>query len=319
MIKLEVGSDRLHYYAKHSTSYAKRNTQLALQTQTVPCPRLPSKSYLFMTHIYGWLHEFVLIPISVQYCRSRPHLPAEPGIYPLPFNLLLKFTSGTREEEGLAMRVARSMGIPVPRFISYGNHGSRWPWGSILMTRIPGKPLNEVFDSLPPSELETIKTELAYILERMRCYSSPWGAYVCGIDGHDVYGSRIPLRHIPAAENEAAFYQSLLPFAVDRRAENYAQLLATAENMVSLMPHAIVFTHGDLWHHKIIVDRGHISGIIDWEWAGWLPEYWEYTTIMRWTTFPWSKFMATLPGYKYEKELVSDAALTRLSADCFMF
>jgi hypothetical protein len=34
-----------------------------------------------------------------------------------------------------------------------------------------------------------------------------------------------------------------------------------------------------------MVDQsGHITGIIDWELAGWYPDYWEYANIMKPTT-----------------------------------
>jgi len=39
-----------------------------------------------------------------------------------------------------------------------------------------------------------------------------------------------------------------------------------------------VFTHGDLSSLNILVRGDKITGIIDWETAGWYPSYWEYTT-----------------------------------------
>ena len=55
--------------------------------------------------------------------------------------------------------------------------------------------------------------------------------------------------------------------------------------------HDIVFTHGDLNLRNILVDDdGKIFGNVDWECAGWYPEYWEYTKAhfsarytIRWT------------------------------------
>ncbi|PBK86296.1 hypothetical protein ARMGADRAFT_1128010 [Armillaria gallica] len=89
------------------------------------------------------------------------------------------------------------------------------------MTRISSKPLSEVMDSLSSEELETIKSELAHILRRMCSYSNPWTCRICGVDGNDVYGSRVPLRHISACENEAAFHKSLLRCALVNEASNY--------------------------------------------------------------------------------------------------
>lgn len=39
----------------------------------------------------------------------------------------------------------------------------------------------------------------------------------------------------------------------------------------------LVFTHGDLSSFNVMVKKRKVTGIIDWETAGWAPEYWEYT------------------------------------------
>ncbi|KAK0227580.1 kinase-like domain-containing protein [Armillaria fumosa] len=284
----------------------------------VPPFKLPSPGHPLGNLIRGWIHRHILIPLSTIYCTYfRPDL-SQTGVLPLPFNLVLKFSPHAREAEGIAMSLARSMGIPAPRFISYGeqspNTGSRE--GSIVMTRIPGKTLKSVITSLSPDELHTIMQELAKILERMRSYSNPWGTRVCGVDGKDIYGGRVPGRHIGACDDEHSFYATLLQSAYVRDEEGLV-ILETAKKMSTLFPHDIVFTHGDLWDHNIMVDQGHITGIVDWEWAGWLPEYWEYTSIIQWTgiRMPWALRLASLPGYKYSEEMEYDLALIALS-DC---
>ena len=40
--------------------------------------------------------------------------------------------------------------------------------------------------------------------------------------------------------------------------------------------HELVFSHGDLNLHNIIVKDGDIVALLDWECAGWCPEHWEY-------------------------------------------
>jgi aminoglycoside phosphotransferase len=45
--------------------------------------------------------------------------------------------------------------------------------------------------------------------------------------------------------------------------------------------HPIVFTHGDLKSHDMMVHKGRVSGFIDCDAAGWYSDYWEYTTAMR--------------------------------------
>jgi aminoglycoside phosphotransferase (APT) family kinase protein len=41
--------------------------------------------------------------------------------------------------------------------------------------------------------------------------------------------------------------------------------------------HKIVFTYGDLNMRNIMVENGKVTGIVDWETAGFYPSYWEYT------------------------------------------
>ncbi|KAI0651065.1 kinase-like protein [Trametes meyenii] len=43
--------------------------------------------------------------------------------------------------------------------------------------------------------------------------------------------------------------------------------------------HRICFTHADLAARNILVKDGRLSGILDWEFSGWYPEYWELTTM----------------------------------------
>lgn len=43
--------------------------------------------------------------------------------------------------------------------------------------------------------------------------------------------------------------------------------------------HSIYFTHADLHHGNILVRDGRLVAILDWEHAGWYPEYWEHTAM----------------------------------------
>jgi aminoglycoside phosphotransferase (APT) family kinase protein len=46
--------------------------------------------------------------------------------------------------------------------------------------------------------------------------------------------------------------------------------------MLAAHKHDIVLTHADFRPANIIVKDGHVTGIIDWEMAGWYPEHWEF-------------------------------------------
>jgi len=38
----------------------------------------------------------------------------------------------------------------------------------------------------------------------------------------------------------------------------------------------IVFTYSDVTQQDIIIKDNKVVGLVDWEYAGWYPEYWEY-------------------------------------------
>ncbi|QPG97842.1 hypothetical protein C2857_006930 [Epichloe festucae Fl1] len=58
-----------------------------------------------------------------------------------------------------------------------------------------------------------------------------------------------------------------------------------------------------------MVHNGRISGIIDWESAGWYPEYWEFTTPMRWPGRNPRGLIAQLGGDRYKEELEAEMAI----------
>ncbi|KAK7688268.1 hypothetical protein QCA50_008638 [Cerrena zonata] len=75
-------------------------------------------------------------------------------------------------------------------------------------------------------------------------------------------------------------------------------------------PHRIYFTHGDLHLHNILTRDGKLTGLLDWECAGWWPEYWEYTIAMYFhrMSSSWSgAFREIFPGY--EEELEAEMAI----------
>lgn len=85
----------------------------------------------------------------------------------LPFGLVMKWTDRTSIEEAVAMQIAAAAGIPVPKFLSCGEHPDD-PFNrtfSILMTRLPGVPLRNSFDHLEVDKepwLHELKTFTIY-------------------------------------------------------------------------------------------------------------------------------------------------------------
>ncbi|KAI9375272.1 hypothetical protein BJX61DRAFT_549940 [Aspergillus egyptiacus] len=119
-----------------------------------------------------------------------------------------------------------------------------------------------------------------------------------------------------------AFYNYLFTPASAHAFESDAEYQKTLSRAKRLQNphHRIVFTHGDFKAHNVLVgDDGHLSGFLDWESAGWYPEYWEFTTAMRFGKDSWwFQLTSWMGGRQYLDELDSDVALNLLTVDSYI-
>ncbi|KAK7461897.1 hypothetical protein VKT23_008329 [Stygiomarasmius scandens] len=218
------------------------------------------------------------------------------------------------------MNLACAMGIPAPKFISYGSLDSKDHFTSILMTRMSGRPL-DTFKS-DEINLDSIKRELIRILTRMRSFASPWDEAVCGVAGGPICGPLIPGCPLSACANEEAFQQSIREITSwDRRCGEEAEYVRQGEEFFALPRHAIVFTHGDLNNHNIMIGQdGRISGIVDWEAAAWLPDYWEVSVTAILSRRPWGRFLnEQVTSGVYQKEVEGHRAIFPLIANSLSY
>lgn len=81
--------------------------------------------------------------------------------------------------------------------------------------------------------------------------------------------------------------------------------LGILPGLIHRTDHEIIFAHADLNMRNIMVKDGSISGIVDWENAGWYPEYWEFTKCHFGVRFHkrWLKLIGAVFGDKYQEEL----------------
>ncbi|OJJ31579.1 hypothetical protein ASPWEDRAFT_54700 [Aspergillus wentii DTO 134E9] len=66
--------------------------------------------------------------------------------------------------------------------------------------------------------------------------------------------------------------------------------------MLSQNRHQILFTHGDLRLQNIMIKDGCVSGILDWKFSGWYPEYWEFSKalhVWKWQN-DWTEYLVQI-------------------------
>ena len=172
--------------------------------------------------------------------------------------------------EAEAMRYIRQhTSIPVPRVLgAYEKEGCSY----ILMELIDGDMLHSVWEKLPTQQRSTIAEELGAYTREMRRLQCPEGTLIGAVNGGPATDRRQRAVSAGPFTSELDFniwqLEQLRPTVQLYNREMYAALHRTN--------HRLVFTHGDLGFHNVMVKGGHVVAIIDWEFAGWYPEHWDY-------------------------------------------
>ncbi|KAL2173706.1 kinase-like domain-containing protein [Thermothelomyces heterothallicus CBS 202.75] len=200
-----------------------------------------------------------------------------PNVQQLPFGLYLKRVSLARREslvnEHAALElVRRHTNVPIPRALDLISDSSHI---YLLTTRIPGYKLGLCIDTMSDEDTARLVHELRRHIAALRVIPRPLGwkhAISSAVDG-PCFDYRI---------NAALDYDEnrgdvVGPFLSEDDFNETLRCGALPE-VVHRGGHKMVFTHGDLNLRNILVDgHGRLAGIVDWENAGWFPEYWDNT------------------------------------------
>lgn len=75
----------------------------------------------------------------------------------------------------------------------------------------------------------------------------------------------------------------------------------------------IVFTYSDLTPRNVIIEGNRVKGLLDWEYAGWYPEYWEFIKFFERPTNckDWKDYASIIFETEYRKALITFQALAR--------
>ncbi|KAJ5049224.1 hypothetical protein NUH16_007741 [Penicillium rubens] len=199
-----------------------------------------------------------------------------PTVQRLPWGLYLRkapahWATQCRAEAHALDMVEKFTQIPAPRPIDV----LQTPDASyLLMTRVPGRPIGHILHAMTDEQMENVVFDLKRYIAQMRAIPNQVSKFqICNSAGGGILDWRIPdsqsgnLRF----QTEADFHNFLTRGMTDDTRGSAAKSHA--------LSHAIVFTHGDLNPRNILAENGKITGIVDWENAGFFPEYWEYTKM----------------------------------------
>ena len=148
----------------------------------------------------------------------------------------------------------------------------------IVMEELPGKPLGHVIHHWTPQQADVFARDLAHVIEQLRQLEPPPAAKkrIGSAAGGVNRDGRLSCHPFGPFNSVTAFHTYLRR---GRPLDHWGDRPTVIKVHERPEDHySIKFAHSDLVPKNILVDgNGHITGIVDWEFAGWYPEYWEYT------------------------------------------
>jgi hypothetical protein len=228
---------------------------------------------------------------------------------------VVKITSRVHSTEADALRYLSStrLNLPIPRFIaSFVDDGATYT----IMTRLPGIIVSEAGRDglLCPVLQQTIMSEVSSMLEQLATLRPPphlVGKIMASASGHDLPdGTFFFEERCGPFSSHAELWTHMGEFGQD---EYETEVDAATRSIMDADP--IRFVHADLRMYNVLIHEGHVSGIIDWEDAGWFPSSWQVHT-MRWARMGchafWLRHWRENYRFPTEAEAAYDASKTFL-------
>ncbi|OQR98808.1 hypothetical protein ACHHYP_20343 [Achlya hypogyna] len=192
------------------------------------------------------------------------------------------------EAASLAAVAHYNLGIPVPKLVAYNEASDtelhvRW----MLMQKMPGALLEDVWATASDDMRTVIAHQLRDILAALQTPRlERIGGWVFDVDGTTPVIGPYFDGALGPYETEKAWLEARFSSQVNRTmsVDALAPLrpfvpIATVvieQYLAEMTPAPIVFFHGDFAFRNILVNDGAVTGILDWEWCGAMPQWKEW-------------------------------------------
>lgn len=236
--------------------------------------------------------------------------------------LMVKRGAGVKlAEAGNLEYVRNNSSVPVPKvYCAFTRKGCTY----IVMDYIRGQTLWAWWQTASPEAKESVRRQLREYMSRLRSVPNPAFGRVSGLNGGKIYDIRYTLGRGICRHPEEGFgpFNDAHEFHLWLRNGFFSPVSSgvgektTQDTDIDRLcqiqdrrDYATKLTHGDFSSQNIMVRDNKIASIIDWEMAGWYPDYWEYTSA--WHVNAFDEFWRTevekiLDGHDYEMELEAD-------------
>ncbi|EED15558.1 conserved hypothetical protein [Talaromyces stipitatus ATCC 10500] len=187
----------------------------------------------------------------------------------LPFGLYLKSCARSGQNEAVALQLVEEYtSVPAPLWIDdYEENGNI----ILIMTSVRGQPLRSVFHRLSYQEREQLSKDLKTIICELRRIPNQTPYRFANTLGSALFDHRVG-KFGPFIQ-ASGFHKHLIP-------EHTPAETRRAVTPIHSRHHSSFFTHADINWSNIFIDQGRLVALVDWECAGYYPEYWEFTKAM---------------------------------------
>ena len=249
-------------------------------------------------------------------------------------NLMVKWGSHVKlEEAGNLEYVRNNTSVPVPKVhCAFTRRGCTY----IVMDYIPGQTLWLWWQAASAKSKESVRRQLRGYMSKLRSVPNPMSGQVGGLKGGPIYDYRYTSGKTVGPYKEESFgpFRNTHKFhlwlrngftsPVSSEGAEISETMTDVDRMCQIhdtRDYATKLRHGDLSSQNIIIiSDNKISGIVDWEMAGWYPDYWEYTSTWHINIFDefWRpEVEKILDGHDYIAELEVDIIRRRYFQDIY--
>ena len=188
--------------------------------------------------------------------------------------------AGTQEYSALKYLEKHCTGVPAPKPLGMLELNGQF---LMFMSYVPGESLDKIWPSLDQKQKIAVSTKLDFIFSKLRSHKLPPAQVWGGVGGEGCIDRRRDIRqHTEDIRNPhdfEKFFFSNPKYGSGIWITFLRQLYGMAEDD-SGSQDSCILTHADLRQANIIVqwEQGqeiNISGIVDWEYSGFYPAYWE--------------------------------------------
>ncbi|KAI1973877.1 hypothetical protein LOZ53_003223 [Ophidiomyces ophidiicola] len=169
--------------------------------------------------------------------------------------------------------VAENTTIPVPKVLKVHDYNGRL---YIELEWIRGIDLQAAWlrGNLSPDQKTLLITEIAAYISQLRNLEPPRPGFVGSASQGESLDHRVgsaPFGPFTSHTEFHSFLRRHIPL------HDSSKVFGPEVEKCHSRAYRSCFTHADLSPRNIIVRDGRVAAIIDWQFGGWYPEYWEYT------------------------------------------